>query len=370
MAVLASVVLLVQIAATRLLSATVAYHAAFAVLALVMLALAGSATAVYRDRSRLVRAGSEPDLAPAASMAILAGPAIAATGLLYILVGSIPWPSSAYQAAHFFAAAAGLYASFHTCGYAVAWLLSSWPKDVGRVYFADLMGAALGCLLAVPALSWASPVQLLCVFGAAASIAGFLLADSTQRTRALVVTVAVALIGVVATIQPSWVRLRSAKMQDQSAVLFEQWNQLARVTVSPEVPGTLQAIELLSKTESAEDAQAQVRRWSAGWGMSEKWKGTAPESMWIELDTDAGTQILKGGGTRPLEDFDSLRWDVTSAAHWLKEGALERAFVIGGGGGRDFLTALAFGAQRVDVVELNPLVVAADQEVFPDYSGR
>ncbi len=370
MAVLASVVLLVQIAATRLLSATVAYHAAFAVLALVMLALAGSATSVYRDRSKLVQTGQDPDLAPAAAMAMAAGPAIAASGLLYILVGAIPWPSAWYQAAHFLAAGAGLYVSFHTCGYAIAWLLSSWPKDVGRVYFADLMGAALGCLLAVPALSWASPVQLLCVFGAAAGIAGFLLADSTQRSRAILVTAAVALIGVTATLQPSWVRLRSAKMQDQSAVLFEKWNQLARVTVSPEVPGTLQAIELLSKTESPEEARAQILRWSAGWGISEKWKGEAPESMWIELDTDAGTQILKGGGTRPLTDFDSLRWDVTSAAHWLKEGSLERAFVIGGGGGRDFLTALAFGAKRVDVVELNPLVVAAAEEIFPEYSGR
>lgn len=55
--------------------------------------------------------------------------------------------------------------------------------------------------------------------------------------------------------------------------------------------------------------------------------------MWIELDTDAGTQILRGGGTRPLEEFDSLRWDVTAAAYWLKPGGLQRTFVIGGVGG-------------------------------------
>jgi hypothetical protein len=370
MAMLASVVLLVQIAATRLLSATVAYHAAFAILALVMLALAGSATSVYRDRARAGVDGRETDLAPAASMAMTAAPVIAATGLLYVLVGAIPWPTALYPVAHFLVAGAGLYASFHTCGYAVAWLLSSWPNDVGRVYFADLTGAALGCLLAVPALSWASPIQLLCVFGVAAGIAGFLLATPPQRTRALVVTAAVALVGVVVTLQPSWVRLRSAKMQDQSAVLYEKWNQLTRVTVSPEVPGTLQAIDLLTKDLSFEEARAQVLRWTAGWGMSEKWTGTAPESMWIELDTDAGTQILKGGGILPLESFDSLRWDVTSAAHWVKEGSIGRAFVIGGGGGRDFLTALAFGARHVDVVELNPLVVAAANDVFPDYSGR
>lgn len=243
MAVLSSVVLLGQISATRLLSATVAYHAPFAVLALVMLALAGSATSVHRNRSRLAGAGAGTELGPAARMAMIAGPVVAGTALVYIMVCTIPWPSGAYYIAHFVAAAVGFYACFHACGYAVAWLLASWPNDVGRVYFADLLGAALGCLLAVPALSSLSPVQLLLFGGTAASFAGFLLAsDGAARGRALAVAVALGVLGSAALAQPSWVRLRSAKMQDQSSVLFEKWNQLSRVTVSPEVPGTLKAV--------------------------------------------------------------------------------------------------------------------------------
>lgn len=366
MAMLSAVVLLVQISATRLLSATVAYHAAFAVLALVMLALAGSATSVYRDRSL-----GATGLAPASAMAIVAAPIIAGAALLYILIGSLPWPSGLYQAVHFLAAGAGFYACFHACGYVVAWLLAAWPSDVGRVYFADLLGAALGCLLAVPLLSTLNPVQLLCLCGVTAAGAGALLAeDSAQRRRAALALAGVGALAVVTVAAPSLVRLRSAKLQSQESVLFEQWNPLARVTVSPEVPGTLQAIELLTQTQTPEQARAQVLRWTAGWGISERWQGTAPESMWIELDTDAGTQILRGGGTRPLDEFDSLKWDVTAAAYWLRPGGLERTFVIGGGGGRDFLTALAFGAKHVDVVELNPLVVKAVEEAFAGYSGR
>ncbi len=368
MAMLSAVVLLVQIAATRLLSATVAYHAAFAVLALVMLALAGSATSVYRDRLR--REVKPGELGPAATAALVAAPILAGTGLLYVVVGAVAWPVNLYLPAHFAAAAVGFYACFHACGYAVAWLLAAWPKDVGRVYFADLLGAAFGCLLVIPALSILSPVQLLCACATTVAAAGSLLAAPASRSRALRVAAAAALVTVAVVAEPSWTRLRSAKMQDQSAVLFERWNQLARVTVSPEVPGTLQAVELLSRTLSPEAAREQVARWAAGWGMSEKWKGSPPESMWIKLDTDAGTQILRGGGTEPLERFESLRWDVTAAAYWLRPGGLGRVFVIGGGGGRDFLTALAFGAERVDVVELNPLVVAAVEDVFAGYSGR
>jgi len=369
MALLSAVVLLVQISATRLLSATVAYHAAFAVLALVMLALAGSATAVYRDRSR---AGSAPlGLDPAARMASFAGPVVAATGLVYIAVGAVSWPGEIYQAAHFAAAAIGFYSTFHICGYVVAWLLSSWPEDIGRVYFADLVGAAAGCLVAVPALTAFAPVQLLCICGAVASGAGVLLAGSQRdRRNAIAATAVLVGVAVVVVLEPSWVRLRSAKHQDQASVLFEKWNPLARVTVSPEMPGTLAAVELLSTRQSPEQTRADMKRWSAGWGISEKWKGAPPEAMWIELDTDAGTQILEGGGTRPLADFDTLKWDVTAAAYWLAPGGLDRTFVIGGGGGRDFLTALAFGARHVDVVELNPLVVRAVETQFGDYSGR
>ncbi|HEY2773663.1 MAG TPA: hypothetical protein VGK20_06395 [Candidatus Binatia bacterium] len=369
-AIISSVVLLVQICATRLLSATVTYHAAFAVLALVMLALAGSAVAVYRDRA--ARGSLEQtDLGPAARVAIIAGPVIAGTGLVYVLAGMVAWPAGFGLGVHFLVAFAGLYACFHACGYVVAWLLSAWPEDVGRVYFADLAGASAGCLLAVPLLQATSPIQLFCVFGVAAAASGWLLAEEAAvARRAVVVAGVLAVVTVVAATQPTWVRLRTAKDEDQSSVLFERWNQLTRVTVSPEVPGVRQAVEMLAATESPDAAREQALRWGAGWGISAGWQGHAPESLWIELDTSAGTQILKGGGSGPLDRFDSLKWDVTSAAYWLKPGGLRRTFVIGGGGGRDFLTSLAFGAGAVDVVELNPLVVRAVQDEFGDFSGR
>src|SRR5205085_1967282 len=153
MAVLSAVVLLVQISATRLLSATVAYHGAFAVLALVMLALAGSATAVYRDRSRAGKSVAL-DLEPAARMAALAGALIASTS--------------------------------HT------------------------------------------------------------------RTRAFAATGLLVAVALLVIFEPALVRLRSAKSESQSSVKFEKWNPLARVTVSPEMPGTLATIDLLSAKQSPE----------------------------------------------------------------------------------------------------------------------
>src|SRR5205807_7686790 len=103
--------------------------------ALVMLSLAGSAAAVYRDRSRSNAVTKAME--PAARSAIAAGVLLAATGLLYVIVGAIPLPVTVSSGPYVCTALVGLFASFHACGYVVAWLLASWPSDVGRVYFAD-----------------------------------------------------------------------------------------------------------------------------------------------------------------------------------------------------------------------------------------
>src|SRR5207253_637402 len=167
------------------------------------------------------------DLEPAARMAALAGPVVAASGLVYIAVGAVPWPGDVYSAVHFAAAGIGFYSSFHICGYVVAWLLSSWPEDIGRVYFADLVGASLGCLVAVPALSVFAPVQLLCVCGAAASAAGALIASTSHtRTRAFAATGLLVAVALLVIFEPALVRLRSAKSESQSSVKFEKWNPL------------------------------------------------------------------------------------------------------------------------------------------------
>ena len=51
-ALTSAVLLAYQIVATRILSATSSYHAAFGVVALVMLGLAASGTRLYLDRSK------------------------------------------------------------------------------------------------------------------------------------------------------------------------------------------------------------------------------------------------------------------------------------------------------------------------------
>jgi hypothetical protein len=76
-------------------------------------------------------------------------------------------------------------------------------------------------------------------------------------------------------------------------------------------------------------------------------------------------------GTGRLSDARYLRYELTSLGYHLAEQpAGFSALVIGPGGGRDLLSALVFGATRVDAVEINP-IIARDimQDRFRMYSG-
>jgi len=228
----------------------------------------------------------------------------------------------------------------------------------------------------LPALS----VILLCAAGAA--VAGILLARAhgARGQRRGMVLAALLLAAWGATVLwPSLLQLRFAKGQDQSQVRWERWNSLARVSVTTEIPGTSQAIELHQQRQSARVDAKQIeelrRLWQAGWGTSPTFKGPVLPALWLQLDTDAGTPILENGVAALQEKgkLDFLAWDVTAAAYAWRAPLgppPARVFIVGGGGGRDVLTALSFGAGQVEVVEVNPAVVAAVDDVFGDYSGR
>jgi spermidine synthase len=142
------------------------------------------------------------------------------------------------------------------------------------------------------------------------------------------------------------------------------------VTVVPEVPGAHQAAAMVGAANPEQTADELVRRWSSGWGVSRVYNGPSPRSLWLQHDTEAGTPILEGSGFRPLSDFEVLQWDVSAMGYQLRRDDIDEAFVIGGGGGRDFMTALTFGAHEVDVAEINPTVIDAVQRVFADFSGK
>ncbi|WP_374687950.1 hypothetical protein [Promineifilum sp.] len=239
---------------------------------------------------------------------------------------------------------------FFLSGAVLALTLSGWPDDAGRVYAADLIGAALGCLLSVAALSRLGGVNALFLLSFVLALAA---TAFIYGRRAWMITAGIALLFtgglLVSNVARPWLRIVVNKAGGaEPAIVYEKWNIHSRVTVyEPDV-------------------------FPFFWGISPpKWEETiAAGGRWdhalLLIDAVAGTPIQSFDGN--LDTVQFLRNDLTAIAYHLIDSPT--TLVIGPGGGRDVLTALATGAPRVTAVEVNPAVIEAVQGPFAEFAGN
>lgn len=218
---------------------------------------------------------------------------------------------------------------FAAGGAALAALLTRAERP-GLVYAADLAGSAVGALLAAPALEWLGAPRALVAAALCFALAMLVLAPSVRgRVEALVVAAMLC----APLLWPGALDVRWMKdtyYPPEPQPVAQGWNSMSYVRAEP--------FEL-----------ARPFYWGA---LSDAPQEPMPQSM-IRIDGEAGTVAYSFEDVRTL---DGLRFDVTSAAHWLRpEG---KALVVGVGGGRDVATALLFRHDDVTAVEVNPLLVS------------
>jgi hypothetical protein len=330
-------VLLYQIAVTRLLSVVFWYHFAFLSISVAMLGL--GASGVWLS----LRPRGEHALSRALLLAGLSIP-------LSVSVIVKAWPFVTElglgQSAFIGAVIAAMLVPMGALGAAVCLLLiSAEGGAVGRMYAADLFGATLGALLVIPALS-AVPTPTLLVLTGLLPLAALALAAGA-RTPAWIVA-ACAIIGLAAWGEPF--RVGYSKLyveQGQNAPLHEIWTPTARITVF----------------ERPIYSGAAGVAW--GWGYGSRFVPEPTEERWIDQDGSAGTPIERVSSAVPK--LAHLLFDVTSVGYQIVAPA--NVCVIGAGGGRDVLTALATGARSVDAVELNAAIVDLLRGPLAAFSG-
>jgi hypothetical protein len=220
---------------------------------------------------------------------------------------------------------------FFLGGICVSLAMTHLSEDVSRLYFFDLAGAALGCLLVIPVLHyWGGPsaMLLLGVLAAGASVL-FLQFSPTRRLRWFPLLTSLLLCGLLIwNLQQPLYRIRDVKGREEWGVLFTRWNSFSRITV------------------------VRVNQ--------------DPKNTWIIMDGDAGTLLPAFNGD--LSQWSYLQHSISSLAYHLKEDA--RALIIGPGGGIDVLTALSFGDRPVTGVEINPIIVnEVMRGAFRDFTG-
>jgi hypothetical protein len=128
--------------------------------------------------------------------------------------------------------------------------------------------------------------------------------------------------------------------------LFEKWNSFSRISVI------------------GDPTQPSPPR---GWGLSATYpRDRSVPQLALLIDASALTLLTAFDGR--LETVEHLKYDVTNVAHWLRRDA--RVLVVGAGGGRDILSALAFGQRDVVGVEINGAILDVVNAHFGSFTGH
>jgi SAM-dependent methyltransferase len=242
---------------------------------------------------------------------------------------------------------------FIFAGATIVLILRHYQQQAGRLYFADLVGASIGCLLSVVALNLLGGASLL-LTSVLAALGAFVLSWSGGTRRAQWVTGTVAAVGVIALgwqITSPWMTLRLQQTYLDKQPIYERWNAFSRISVYDD-------------------------NWLIpfGWGISQRYfdaPRSDPGHFTILIDEKAGTPIQRHvvqDGMDVWEPVDFLAYDVTALPYYLRDEA--KVFIVGPGGGRDVLTALLFNAQQIIGVELNPIVVDLVKNQYAEYTGN
>lgn len=343
--VLAFATLSYQILITRFFSVVLYYHFAFAAVSLAMFGLTRGAILVYKNPTRFAPERLDVEFARHASRF-----ALGATG---VMVAFLCAPLLIPEKNLLVFLSLGMLAfilPFTDSGVCITLLLTRLPYAGGRVYAADLSGAALGCLGIIFALFLIDPVSATFWISAFAAGAGWIIVRGSSNHRAIGVSRMVTLTLLFAALAHTVLSASGnphlgvfwAKGEKQTGTLFERWNTFSRVRV----------IALGVSTPF-------------GWGMVSRPQSKVDQKY---LDIDAGASTVITRWDNDLSKLSYLKTDVVNSAYQVQR--LDAVAVVGVGGGRDILSAMFFGAKQITAVEINPAIFEVLEDKFANFSGH
>lgn len=330
--------ILLEVSYTRVFSFKVFHYFTYLTIGIALLGLGSGGVLVAV--SKKLRA-TVPNILIARSC-MLAG-VVVPIGYLILAVmqiNALDVADSAIEALKLLLACVILFTPFLVVGVVIATIFGHQPEAIDRLYFADLVGAALGCMLAIPLFVVITPPGAVILSGVVFALAGARAAAADDR-RFLPIGILTAVVAMPAVLFPKMLpdpvtdrvkTMSPQRMTDNSGwggrILFSEWSSVFRVDVA-EGPANVQHL--------------------------------------INHDGNLGSTILRFDG-----DFSKLKrldTDTRSTPFSVLKPNPE-VLIIGAAGGHEILASLYFGASHVTAIELNPVTVSLLTDHFADYSGR
>ncbi len=251
-------------------------------------------------------------------------------------------------------------APFFFAGLTLGRAFSVWSKDVGRLYFSDLIGAGIGSFLVVMALYAFSGQQVVVLASIAAGLAAlafsFAVGKEARRVWLRPLSLALYTLLLIAVILPFADRIFQLYIPP-SKPLHIAYDKQDFPDVTLEFTGWTPFSRI--------DVMSQPGMKGQAWGLSGAYKGPLSEQKFITIDAAAMTAINKWGGTR-----DEIQWVnalPSSLVYRLQQNP--NVLIIGPGGGIDVLVAWYNQPKQVTAAEINPLTVGIMQNQYREYSG-
>lgn len=310
--------LILELALTRVFSVIYYYHFAFLAISIALFGLGAGGVFSY------VVAGWGGKLFTKVG-ALAAANGVAIVLCLVFLLSQTG--SSGLILAYFVAAV-----PFFISGTVLSLVIAETVRDVSRVYFFDLAGAAGGCLALVPLLDRLGGPNTILVAAVLFAVSAAIWFHVARVTVGRVVAVGLGLLLVFLITfngKFSVLDVKFAKNQRIQNEQFVRWNSFSRIALKPD-----------NGSES------------------------------IVIDGDASTAIANFDFAHLTpKNVQDLRYQGPGFPYIIRPGA--KTLVIGPGGGWDVARALASGSQQITGVEINPIIAnTIMQKLFPAYSNR
>ena len=337
--------LILEILDSRLLSVITWYHLAFLAVSLAMLGMAAGAIFVFLQASAFDHEGAKRALPRYGTWFALSIP------VSHILNLTIPIPIidrlAVMDVLALTLSTMVLGTPFFFAGIVVTLALTRTGGSIGKLYAADLLGAALGCVLVIPLLNLsniASAAFVAAAIAAAGACCFQRCAQAPMRatTLALVAALLVAALANATTLNGVGIMYpKNRLLWARDVVQWAAWNTHSYVVVSKPQTGP-------------------AFYWGAGNG-AEKYTATY---SWMVIDGEAGTPITQWDGDPAALEW--VQYDITAAPYLLRRGD---AAVIGVGGGRDVLSALWGRNRSVTGIEINGNLLKALKGPYRMFAG-
>jgi predicted membrane-bound spermidine synthase len=364
-------VILFELTLTRIFSIILWYDYAFMAISVAFFGLGIGSFVIYilKTRKKPPKVIEEKDKEKLFSTQIYQSSVAFAVSLpiFLIIVGYIIPPNTSFIYLFYIAS----FVPFFFAGMSLALMYLALPKEISKLYFVDLVGAAFATLLLDPfmqKLGAESTLLLLSIIitGSSLITALFLRKPAVRRreqgtvrrymtssesimklTMVCVIVVVSVLIfantfgyDIILSIQPGETKILHQRLADPSIEHLETvWNSFSRIDVTQQTNAKSDNDpnndKILASILIDADADTPVFRWN----------GSVADLQWLK------------------EYMDFLPYEMAD------QRKVNDTLVIGSGGGGDVLVALAGGSNNVTAVELNPSILSTVRK-FGEAAGN